>query len=89
MKQKPGYLGFIGDRKLPSYMGIIVNHYKDPYQATSIMESKRVCFVAPMTCDTKFHQMIQFHQSRLGCFISSVSIGLMEEIHRNPAFLHQ
>ena len=27
-------------------MGIIINHYKDPYQPTSIMESKRVCFMA-------------------------------------------
>ena len=23
--------GYIGDEKLPSYMGIIINHYKDPY----------------------------------------------------------
>ncbi len=27
-------------------MGIIINHYKDPYQPTSIMESRRVFFVA-------------------------------------------
>ena len=26
-----GCLGYIGDEKLPSYMGIIMNHYKDPY----------------------------------------------------------
>ena len=25
---------------LPSYMGILINHYKDPYEATTIMESK-------------------------------------------------
>ena len=24
-KRAPGYLGFIGDQKLPSYMGIIMN----------------------------------------------------------------
>ena len=27
----PGWLGFIGDEKLSSYMGIIINYYKDPY----------------------------------------------------------
>ena len=27
-------------------MGIIINHYKDHYETTSIMESKRVFFVA-------------------------------------------
>ncbi len=27
---------------LPSYVGIIVKHYRDPYSTTSIMESKRV-----------------------------------------------
>ena len=26
-----GWLGYIGDYKLPSYIGIIINHYKDPY----------------------------------------------------------
>ena len=26
-----GWLGYIGDDKLPSYIGIIINHYKDPY----------------------------------------------------------
>ena len=30
-KRAPGWLGYIGDEKLPSYMGIIINHYKDPY----------------------------------------------------------
>ena len=30
-KQTPGCLEYIGDEKLPSYVGIIVNHYKDPY----------------------------------------------------------
>ena len=39
---------FLGDQKLPSYMGIIINHYKDPYKPTSIMESRRVFFVAQM-----------------------------------------
>ena len=47
-KRAPGYLLYIVDEKLPSYMGIIMNHYKDPYQSTSIMESKRVFFVAQM-----------------------------------------
>ena len=26
-----GRLGYIGDGILPSYIGIIMNHYKDPY----------------------------------------------------------
>ena len=30
-ERAPGWLGYIGDEKLPSYIGIIVNHYKDPY----------------------------------------------------------
>ncbi len=30
-KRAPGWLGYIGDEILPSYMGIIINHYKDPY----------------------------------------------------------
>ena len=34
--------GFVGDEKLPRYIGIIINHYKDPYQTTSIMESSQV-----------------------------------------------
>ena len=28
--KKPGCLGYIGDEKLPSYIGIIISHYKDP-----------------------------------------------------------
>ena len=28
---KPGCLGSIGDEKLPSYVGIVTNHDKDPY----------------------------------------------------------
>ena len=28
-KRAPGWLGFIGDDELPSYIGIIINHYKD------------------------------------------------------------
>ena len=30
-EQKPGCLGYKGDEILPSYVGIIVNHCKDPY----------------------------------------------------------
>ena len=33
---KPGCLGYTGDEILPSDVGIIVNHYKDPYQTTRI-----------------------------------------------------
>ena len=46
-KRAPGCLGYIGiGIILPSYMGIIISHYKDPYSTTSIMESKRVFFMA-------------------------------------------
>ena len=31
MKKSPGCLVYIGDEKLPSYIGIIINHCKDPY----------------------------------------------------------
>ena len=31
MKKKPGLLGYIGDEILPRYIGIVINHYKDPY----------------------------------------------------------
>ena len=27
----PGWLGYVGDEILPSYIGILINHYKDPY----------------------------------------------------------
>ena len=30
-KRAPGWLSDIGDEQLPSYIGIIINHYKDPY----------------------------------------------------------
>ncbi len=30
-QRAPGCLGYIGDEILPSYVGIIINHYKDPY----------------------------------------------------------
>ena len=30
-KRAPGWLCYIGDEILPSYIGIIINHYKDPY----------------------------------------------------------
>ena len=33
-------------------MGTIINHYKDPYQTTSIMESKRVFFVDRVNAET-------------------------------------
>ncbi len=35
----PGWV--IWDEKLPSYIGIIISHYKDPYQPTSIMECQQ------------------------------------------------
>ena len=38
----------IGDEILPSYVGIVINHYKDPYEPTSIMESRRVFSAAQL-----------------------------------------
>ena len=29
-KRALGWLGYIGDEQLPSYIGIIISHYKDP-----------------------------------------------------------
>ena len=40
-KRAPGCLG-LGGEILPSDVGIIVSHSRDPYQTTSIMENKRV-----------------------------------------------
>ena len=37
---------------LPSYMGIVMTHYKDPYKPTSIMESKKGFFGG-----SHFHQL--------------------------------
>ena len=34
---------------LPNYMGSLISQYKDPYKPTSIMESRRVFFVAHMS----------------------------------------
>ncbi len=34
--KNPGCLVFIGDDKLPSFVGIVANHYKDPYYPTRI-----------------------------------------------------
>ena len=30
-EKNPACFGYIGDEKLPSYIGIIINHCKDPY----------------------------------------------------------
>ncbi len=38
--QNPGYQLYI-EIILPSYIGIIIGHYKDPYQPTSIMECQQ------------------------------------------------
>ena len=39
--QNLGCLGYIGDEILPSYIGIIRRHYKDPYQPINIMECQQ------------------------------------------------
>ena len=30
-EKNPGWLGYIGDEVLPSYIGIILRHYKGPH----------------------------------------------------------
>ena len=47
-EKSPACLGCIGDEILPNYIGILISQYKDPYKPTSIMESRRVFFVAHM-----------------------------------------
>ena len=47
-----GYIWYIGDEKLTSYVGITIKHYKDPYETTSISVFNgkypaRFFFVAP------------------------------------------
>ncbi len=42
------YIGDYTTQFHPSYIEIIISHYKDPYEATSTMESKRVFFVAQL-----------------------------------------
>ena len=41
-----GYLGDYTTHLTCSYMGFITSHYKDPYETTNIVESKRVFLVA-------------------------------------------
>ena len=44
----PGWLFYIEDIR-PTYMGIVRNHHKDPYETASIMERQpRVFFVAQL-----------------------------------------
>ena len=37
-----GFLGYIGDEKLPSYIGIVISHYKDPGTLTNQDDSWKV-----------------------------------------------
>ena len=47
----------IGDEILPWYIGIIINHYKDPYLPTGIMESKGDFFVAHLFFFLRLHML--------------------------------
>ena len=53
-EKKTGWLGYIRDEILPSYIGIIISHYKDPYQPTSIMECQQG-FERCSICFSLFH----------------------------------
>ena len=35
-EKEPGCLGYVEDEILPSFVGIMINHYTDPYETTSI-----------------------------------------------------
>ena len=50
-KRAPGCLGYIGDETVPCYVGIIISHYKDPYQTTS----KRFFFRGSSGCLILIH----------------------------------
>ena len=65
-KRAPACLGFIWNEILPSYVGLIINHYKDPYiKSTSISmgsirdpvflkQMAHVCFECPKnTCSAR------------------------------------
>ena len=45
-EKNPGWLGYIGDYTTQLYRDYFINHYKDPYKPSSIMESRKVFFVA-------------------------------------------
>ena len=44
-KKGPWLFRWISGIILPSYMGIIISHYKDPYKPTSIMDSNKFFFL--------------------------------------------
>ena len=50
---------YTGDYYYPVMLGITINQYKDPYETTSIMESKRDFFVAQK--GYKDHTECAFH----------------------------
>ena len=53
-------------------MGIMISHYKDPYQTTSIMESKRVFFVAHVYICMYIYIYIKYIQvAYLSCRITT------------------
>ena len=65
--QNPGYSVYIGDEILSSYIGIIIGHYKDPYQPTSIMECQQgLVHVAQIVkrkdCISRGKVVIQSHE---------------------------
>ena len=57
-----GWLGYIGDEILPSYVGIIINHCKDPYWPTSI--SWKVGLFSWLICSWFKTDWVPFWQPR-------------------------
>ena len=51
-EKQRGCLGYKGGKgiMLPNYVGIIMNHDKDSYSTTNMMESMASCFFVPQMC---------------------------------------
>ena len=75
------YMEHMGMKKGPSYIGIIINHYKDPYQTTSIMER------AHLGTSTTWGNISRFKKEMMEPGLSKiVNHERMESSLESPAF---
>jgi len=64
-KKTPGCFGYVGDEKLDSHVGNIVNQYKDPYESIRVLMESKGCFffVAQMSflllLDNFYHENLR------------------------------
>ena len=65
-ERNPGGLEFIRDEILPCFIGIIMNHQKDPYQPTIIMEIRMFFFLAHLMNKITIIASGMFQQSPVG-----------------------